>query len=160
MGKKVINNLLSIFIVLIVIYLIYSIIEPVFYNKEIVKQNYDKITDEESLIVDSCVKTYLEYCINNNQKEIKGMIPFINKFNMNKYTNLSQMYKEKEIESLDQCIVSGIKKINNSIYQVKVQSRSGNVVEGIIKNTIIIKLKKMGHSFKVYYDMNLNEEGV
>lgn len=157
MKKKYINSLLFIINTLLIIYLVYVFIKPLFYNKEFTKVK--DVTDEEISAVESSFSKYMEACMSSDKTKVKSMLPLIKKNNIKKYEQLFEMYKEKDINNESQNVIYDISKIASNVYQVKFYSKTGSIVEGLLKNTLLIQINKSSNSFRILFDKNLDSRG-
>ena len=169
MNKNVINILnilMSIFILLILIYICYNLILPIFYNKEfdIEKNKKGAVDEEEIKIVNVSLKKYIDACATSDQEKIKSMLPLAGRFKISNYNNVFDIYEENEITNSEQCIIYNVEKVGSNIYQVNYYLKSGNVVDGLVYNTVVIQIRHTSHSFRIFYDKacilkeNENEE--
>ena len=157
MKKKYINLLLFVINCLLIVYLSYNFVKPLFYNKEFNKNK--QITDEEITAVESSFSNYIEACLSSDKSKIKNMLPLIKKANIGKYDDLFSLYEENDVSNKEQNIIYDISKISNNIYQVKFYSKTGSIVDGLLRNTVIIQIHNSSSSFKVLYDKNLVNKG-
>ncbi len=157
MNKNIVNILISVIIIFLLIYLLYTLILPKLYDKEFIDEGkYKGIENEEEIrIVNECLAKYVDACANFEEAKVKDMLPIINKLEIKDYSNIFDLYSENEITSSDQCIVYNIKKLSNNIYQVYFYLKSGNIVDGLLYDTVTIQIKNISHSFKILYDKNL-----
>lgn len=157
MKKKYINLLLFVINCLLIVYLSYNFVKPLFYNKEFNKNK--QITDEEITAVESSFSNYIEACLSSDKSKIKSMLPLIKKANIGKYDDLFSLYEENDVSNKEQNVIYDISKISNNIYQVKFYSKTGSIVDGLLRNTVIIQIHNSSSSFKVLYDKNLVNKG-
>ena len=156
MKKKYINLLLFVINCLLIVYLIYNFVKPLFYNKEFNKNK--QITDKEITAVESSFSNYMEACLISDKSKIKSMLPPIKKVNIGKYDDLFSLYEENDVSNKEQNVIYDISKISNNIYQVKFYSKTGSIVDGLLRNTVIIQINNSSNSFKVLYDKNLENK--
>ena len=95
MKKKYINLLLFVINCLLIVYLIYNFVKPLFYNKEFNKNK--QITDKEITAVESSFSNYMEACLSSDKSKIKSMLPPIKKVNIGKYDDLFSLYEENDV---------------------------------------------------------------
>lgn len=157
MKRKYINLLLFVINFVLIIYLSYKLVKPLFYGREFSKS--EQITDDEITAVESSFSKYMEACLSSDKNKIKSMLPLIKKASIGKYDDLFSLYEENDVSNKEQNVIYDISKISNNIYQVKFYSKTGSIVDGLLKNTVILQINNSSSSFKILYDKNLINKG-
>lgn len=145
---------------IIILYLAFSILSPLLYSREFETEKLSRnVSVEDVETVSASFNKYIEAVLSEDKESIKYMLPFIKRFSLNSYDELFSMNSEKDIINVDQYLIYDISAINNNTFEVSFYAKTGNLIDGLQKGVIVVKLNRVNSSFKILYDKNLIQEG-